>query len=261
MGKFSLIAIAVIFVAKFFATPFCFGSGAAGGIFLPMLMLGSFLGYFIGIISVHLGIDVNPVIVAFVGMGAFLAATARTPITAMVMVFEMTGNYNHILPIMFAVAIADLVAEKMHHSPIYSELILRQAKPTPELKKLSSFKTINVADCNFEKIMASDKISIAKSKFEKSKQETLPVLNARGFLVGSVSNEDIDVAILQGISANSPIEKIMDPEPKKIRVDDDIYKAFYIMHLAGIEQIFVINKKREVIGIITMKKLLSLLND
>jgi len=79
--KFAVGMVVLIFIGKFFITPLCFGSGAAGGIFLPMLMLGSFLGYFIGIISNYIGIQVDPVVIGLVGMGAFLAAVARTPIT------------------------------------------------------------------------------------------------------------------------------------------------------------------------------------
>src|SRR5574344_398626 len=126
--KFALSLVAIIFVGKFFITPFCFSSGAAGGIFLPMLMLGSFLGYLVGGIANHFGADINPVIISLVGMAGFLSATARTPITAVVMVFEMTGDYNHILPIMLTTAIADIVAEKLHHKPIYTTLALNDIK-------------------------------------------------------------------------------------------------------------------------------------
>ncbi|MBR1985089.1 MAG: ClC family H(+)/Cl(-) exchange transporter, partial [Clostridia bacterium] len=124
--KFSLITVIVIFIAKFFITPFCFGSGAAGGIFLPMLMLGAFLGYIVASIFNLCGFNVDPTIIAMIGMGAFLSAVARTPITAVVMVFEMTAGYKFILPIMLSAAIADLVAQKLNHKPIYSKLIVNQ---------------------------------------------------------------------------------------------------------------------------------------
>jgi len=126
--KFSLITIIVIFIAKFLITPFCFGSGAAGGIFLPMLMLGAFLGYIIASLFNLLGFNVDPIIISMIGMGAFLSAVARTPITAVVMVFEMTAGYKFILPIMLSAAIADLIAQKLNHKPIYSKLIENSLK-------------------------------------------------------------------------------------------------------------------------------------
>ena len=112
-----------IFCVKFIITPLCFGSGAAGGIFLPMLMLGSFLGYITGFGANLLCAEVNLVAISSLGMAGFLASVSRTPLTAVVMVFEMTGGYECILPLMLTAAIADMVvAEKMKHKPIYTEL-------------------------------------------------------------------------------------------------------------------------------------------
>ncbi|MDD3151206.1 MAG: chloride channel protein, partial [Candidatus Gastranaerophilales bacterium] len=125
-GKYTLMFVALIFIGKFFATAFCFGSGAAGGIFLPTLMLGSFLGYFVGFASNTIfNVNVDLTLAALVGMGAFLSAVVRTPITAVIIVFEMTGDYTHILPIMLSAAIADLIAEKLACPPIYSTLIYK----------------------------------------------------------------------------------------------------------------------------------------
>lgn len=256
-GKFSIFAIALIFISKFLISPFCFGSGAAGGIFLPMLMLGSFLGYFVGKISVYFGIDVNPVILAMAGMGAFLSATARTPITALVMVFEMTGNYEHILPVMFSVAIADLVAEKLHHAPIYATLILKQGKPTKELRALSQIKIEKSTNKTIKKMFATRTLQQAKEVLEESSQDILPIINSKSEIVGSLSLNEIEVAILQGTSLDSEIAKIMNPEPKIIRKDEDLYKAFYIMHLTGINCMIVINNAKNVEGIITLDEILK----
>lgn len=102
-----------------------------------MLMLGSFLGYIVASVFNMFGFQVDVVVMSMIGMGAFLSAVARTPITAVVMVFEMTAGYTHILPIMLSSAIADLIAEKLNHRPIYSTLIVNQVK-SPEAKSLSA---------------------------------------------------------------------------------------------------------------------------
>lgn len=121
-GELPIVLVCTIFCVKFIITPLCFGSGAAGGIFLPMLMLGSFLGYITGFGANLLGAEVNLVAISSLGMAGFLASVSRTPLTAVVMVFEMTGGYECILPLMLTAAIADMVAEKMKHKPIYTEL-------------------------------------------------------------------------------------------------------------------------------------------
>ena len=256
-SKLTLTMIAIIFVGKFFITPFCFGSGAAGGIFLPMLMLGSFLGYFIGTVAAHFGVDVNPVIVSLVGMGAFLSATARTPITAVVMVFEMTGDYNHILPIMFSVAIADLVAEKLNHSPIYSSLILKQGKPTKETKILSSIKVSKAMDANINKIKFDTTLVEALNLIEISNYEILPVVNKKEKLIGSITKSEIEVSLLQGNNEDMMIERIMNPEPLTIRQEDDLYKAFYILHLDDSENILALDNSKRVKGILTREQIMT----
>ena len=121
--KLNLSIVLLIFLLKFIFTPVCFGSGAAGGIFLPTLMLGAFWGYICGSLLNLFGINVDIVILSVLGMGAFLSAVARTPVTAAVMVFEMTGAYYLILPIMLCSAVSDFVADKMGHKPIYSLLM------------------------------------------------------------------------------------------------------------------------------------------
>ena len=128
LNSFPIAIVIIIFLAKFIITPICFASGAAGGIFLPMLMLGSFLGYITGFVANHFGAEVNLVAIASLGMAGFLSSVARTPLTAVVMVFEMTGGYECILPLMLVSAIADLTAEKLNHKPIYAKLVVNQYK-------------------------------------------------------------------------------------------------------------------------------------
>jgi len=141
-GKIALFVVFLVIAGKFFLTSFCFGSGAAGGLFLPTIMLGAFIGYFTGAAAnCFLGVEVDPVVVSLVGMGAFLSSVARTPLTAVVIVFELTGDYIHILPIMLSAAIADLIADKLKSPSVYNLLMLRKeqklkaktpAQPAPE---------------------------------------------------------------------------------------------------------------------------------
>ena len=85
-NKLTLGIAAAIFIGKFFVTPLCSSSGAAGGIFLPMIMLGVFLGYLTASLANICGLNLNPLAVSGLGMVSFLAGVARTPITAVIMV-------------------------------------------------------------------------------------------------------------------------------------------------------------------------------
>lgn len=251
--RFSIALVAVIFIAKFFITPFCFGSGAAGGIFLPMLMLGSFLGYLVGAAANYIGLDVNPIIIAMVGMGAFLSAVARTPITAVVMVFEMTGGYNHILPIMLSAAIADLVAEKLGHKPIYSKLIVNQASKSEEAKLLSELKVRDYMVCEVQTLSRGMSIKYALDMMENCGHNAFPIISSNNKLAGIITKADIEDALFQGNSLETSVEKIMNPSPIVIMPENNLYTAYYRLHSFNTEWLVVIDNKHCIKGIITRK--------
>ena len=251
--KFSIALVAVIFIAKFFITPFCFGSGAAGGIFLPMLMLGSFLGYLVGAAANYIGLDVNPIIIAMVGMGAFLSAVARTPITAVVMVFEMTGGYNHILPIMLSAAIADLVAEKLGHKPIYSKLIVNQASKSEEAKLLSDLKVRDYMVCAVQTLSRGMSIKYALDMMENCGHNAFPIISSNNKLAGIITKADIEDALFQGNSLETSVEKIMNPSPIVIMPENNLYTAYYRLHSFNTEWLVVTDNKHCIKGIITRK--------
>lgn len=249
--KLTLSMICIIFLGKFIITPFCFGSGAAGGIFLPTLMIGSFLGYIVGQISVHLGIQIDPVVIALVGMGAFLSAVARTPITAAVMVFEMTGDYNHILPIMLCAAISDLIAEKLNHAPIYTSLIFKQGAKTDEEKHLSHIevKCAMTKDVILlqENLSAKDALDI----IEKQNHDAFPVVNKKNKLTGLITRTDIEDSLIQGNPFDIQISKIMHPQPPSIRPEKDLYLASFLLHFNDTSHLIVADRLSNVKGILT----------
>ncbi|MGB3091949.1 MAG: chloride channel protein, partial [Candidatus Zixiibacteriota bacterium] len=107
---------------KIAATSLTLGSGGSGGIFAPSLFMGATLGGFFGNL-VHLAfplITATPGAYALVGMSAMVAGTTHAPITAMLIIFELTGDYRIILPLMLASVVATLVANKLHVDSIYT---------------------------------------------------------------------------------------------------------------------------------------------
>ncbi|MDD2523862.1 MAG: chloride channel protein [Endomicrobiia bacterium] len=255
--KFTIGWIALIFVGKFFVTPLCFSSGSVGGIFLPVLMLGSFLGYAIGMISNYFGIEVNLITISIVGMGTFLAAVARTPITAVVMVFEMTGDYHNILPVMFSVAIADLVAEKLNHAPIYSTLILKQDTPSKEKTILTKIMVTDAMDTSITKIGLDTKIKDVINLIKEEYYDVLPIMDKKGNLVGTISKDDLEDYTLRESNPNANIETIMNPEPIYINQEDDLYKALFILHSNGIKDIIVISRNKQIKGVLSRKQIMQ----
>lgn len=248
--KLALSVVVLVFAVKFFVTPFCFGSGAAGGIFLPMLMLGSFLGYIVASIFNMFGFHVDVVVMAMIGMGAFLASVARTPITAVVMVFEMTAGYTHILPIMLSAAIADLIAEKLNHRPIYASLIVNQVK-SQEAKLLSSLLVKNYMKTDLVCFSSNMTISMVQEKIKNYSFKTYPVKNDKNKLLGLITKSDIEDAIFQGVDTNTEINKLMNPSPVTIEPSENLYIAYFRLHSSNAQCLVVVDKNNKIKGLIT----------
>ncbi|MEP6810289.1 MAG: ClcB-like voltage-gated chloride channel protein, partial [Chthoniobacterales bacterium] len=120
--------LAVILVFKILATSATFGSGAVGGVFTPTLFVGASLGYLFGQAGQHLPghLVINPAAFALVGMGAFLAATAHAPIMAIIMIFELTLDYQIILPLMLACVVGYYTSVSIEKRSIYAEALKRK---------------------------------------------------------------------------------------------------------------------------------------
>lgn len=123
--------VAVIFALKLLATAATFGSGAVGGVFTPTLFVGAFLGYACGgalrFMLPHAGI--NPLAFALVGMGAFLAGATQAPLMSILMLVELTRDYQIILPMMLGCVLAYYTCRgAAGGASIYSESLRRQAE-------------------------------------------------------------------------------------------------------------------------------------
>jgi CIC family chloride channel protein len=126
--------MATLGVGKIAATVASYGWGLSGGIFAPALFMGAMLGGAVAHL-VHPLAGPTPEIVgsfALVGMGAFFAGAIRAPITSILIIFEMTGDYAIILPLMISNVISYTVAARLHPVPIYDALLAQDGVPMPD---------------------------------------------------------------------------------------------------------------------------------
>ncbi|MGB0409839.1 MAG: chloride channel protein [Opitutales bacterium] len=138
-GQLLWQALLLLFIGKFFATAVCYASGASGGIFAPVLFLGSMLGGLLGALMVQFFQLDNAIAAAcaLLGTGAFFAAVIRCPLTSVLIIFEMTHNYSLILPLMIGNFLAYMISVKLRRIPIYDALLLQDGI---SLKKLPAYK-------------------------------------------------------------------------------------------------------------------------
>jgi CIC family chloride channel protein len=129
-GRTALAMVPAWFALRFVLSMASYGTGAPGGIFAPLLVLGALIGLGCGE-TTHLLVPhlvPNPAIFAVVGMAAYFTAIVRAPLTGIVLIIEMTGNYAQMLPLLVACFCAYIVAESLGQLPIYEELLERDLR-------------------------------------------------------------------------------------------------------------------------------------
>lgn len=126
-GGFTFGTLAFLFVAKFLFTALAYGSGAPGGIFLPLLACGALLGAGFGTALSAVGLTGAGETLNFVilGMAAFFAGVVKAPVTGAVLILEMSGNFNHLGGLILACLVAFATAEAMGSRAVYEELLGR----------------------------------------------------------------------------------------------------------------------------------------
>ena len=194
-GKLALSIMIILIFAKILATSFTISSGGSGGVFAPSVVIGAMLGGVLGRVFhiIFPTIVVKPEIFALVGMGAFFAGSAKVPISAIIMVSEMTGDYNILIPAILSSTMAYLVSGDC---TIYEKQVLTRADSPAHIPELLSdiLSSLRVEDA-----MTKDVITIKPSatidELEKLINETghlgFPVVNEKGELVGIVTYEDV----------------------------------------------------------------------
>jgi chloride channel protein, CIC family len=130
LGRGALLAITGVLVLRFVLGVVSYAAATPGGLFAPMLVLGSQSGLIVGLIAMHLTPHAVPSLAAcaLIGMAALFTASVNAPVTGLILATEMTGNTNQLPPMLGACAIAMLVATALRSESIYDRLAERAAQ-------------------------------------------------------------------------------------------------------------------------------------
>jgi CIC family chloride channel protein len=190
-GQWLWQTLVLILIFKVLATTATFGSGAVGGVFTPTLFIGANLGFLFGTGTQHLtrSLAVNPSAFALVGMGAFLAAATHAPIMAIIMIFELTLDYQIILPLMLACVVAYYTSVKIEKRSIYAEALTRKGVGD-YTRQLAELHVRDLMKPNPLTISLTTGFSEIGEKFIATRFNYLYVTDQGGFL-GAVSLHDI----------------------------------------------------------------------
>ncbi len=201
-GQIGLGALLIMAVLKMLATSATLGSGGSGGVFAPSLFIGAMLGGAFGTVvhQLYPAITASSGAYALVAMGAFFAGAARAPITAIIMLFEMTRNYTLILPLMIAVVISTFIAYSLNRESIYTLKLRRRGVDIRQHLRADIMRTIRVSEVmtrNFPTVSPEMPISELSTKFTETGHHGFPVIDGDGRLYGVVTLEDVESSALR----------------------------------------------------------------
>ncbi|MCA9986186.1 MAG: chloride channel protein, partial [Anaerolineales bacterium] len=198
-GDFSLplLTMFLLLIAKLLATTFTLGAGNSGGVFAPSLFMGAVLGGIVGTLGQQLWPTVvqNPGAYAIVGMAAVFAGAARAPITAILIVFEMSNDYQLILPLMLATVLATIMAELLFSESIYTLKLklkginLHRGRDEDVLKSVTAKDVMRPIT---HPVKPSTPVADLLEIFGDTHLHGLPVMDDDGGLFGVVTLHDIE---------------------------------------------------------------------
>jgi CIC family chloride channel protein len=195
-GQLTLWVLLAFLALKVVATSVTLGSGGSGGIFAPSLFIGAMLGTAVG----SLFGDFFPAITApagaygMVGMAAVFSGAARAPFSAILIIFEMTGNYEIILPLMTAVVISTLISRAMSRENIYTLKLLRRGVDLEQEELGDVLRTTTVKEAmtrEYPTLPSTMTISQLIKLFQKAGHHGYPVLDEDRHVIGVLTETDI----------------------------------------------------------------------
>jgi CIC family chloride channel protein len=201
-GDVILKTVAILAVLKIVATALCYGSGNAGGIFGPALFIGAMIGGTVGSVAHTMfpAYTAAPGAYALVGMGAAFAGIVRTPMTSVIMIFELTRDYTIIVPLMIANLISFFISYKLQEEPIYEALAHQDGVHLPVVGTRSQperYQVTSIMRDPPDLLSPETKVEDAVTRVQRDGLDGWPVADRQG-LWGMVRKSDLESAVAQG---------------------------------------------------------------
>lgn len=215
--KFAL----ALLVLKLISTGLTLGSGGSGGVFAPSLFIGSMLGLSFGLMSEQLlpGLGISPGAYALVGMGAVFAASAHAPLSAILMLFELTGDYRIILPLMLSVVIATILSRiGLKGESIYTLKLSRRGvhlQRGRDVDVLGGVLVSEVMTQEYYQIEYDAPLQAAWDLVDQTGAHSLLVMRG-GELFGILTLSDLERGIQEGLLDDSRVADLATPRNRLV---------------------------------------------
>ncbi len=267
-GDFPIKTVVILAVMKIIATPLCYSSGNAGGIFGPSLFIGAMLGGAVGGIAHHLlpTLTANPGAYALVGMGTAFAGIVRTPLTSVIMIFEMTRDYAIIVPLMISNLISFFISRQLQPEPIYEALALQEGVylPTGESREELAGDRVD----EIMKPLSDDTplmqtgwdLAAARLFLDKKQCNSWPA-GERNVVAGVINRRDLDLAGTQDNPETKTVRDLIHPDVRYpyVHADHPVSYALERMREGGVDVLPVVSRAsiHEICGVIGLREILE----
>ncbi|WP_161947625.1 chloride channel protein [Malonomonas rubra] len=266
-AKMTIGLMAIVLLLKLVATACSVGAGFSGGIFAPSLVLGSLLGGLFGSILeiIFPGSVATSADYSLIGMGAVVAGTTLAPITAIFTIFELTYNFDIILPLMTCCITSLVTVQKFYGYSIYETKLLRKGIRMVRGHDVNLLRSMQVGDfmtCEFETVRQDMRLGAVLEIAENSPYPHFPVLDNREKLVGMLSMSDLK-SFLGEIGELSELviaSEIMTSRVVIVRQEDNFETAFEIFEGKQISTLPVVADDGSLLGILKKNDLLLAYN-
>ncbi len=259
------LALLLIF-AKILGTSLTLGSGGSGGIFAPSLFMGAMTGNFIGSIFHHYfpSSVSSPGAFSLVGMGAVVAAATHAPITAIVIIFELTGDYKIILPLMLSSIIASFMTVGLHKESIYTMKLKRRGillKEGREVNILRSLKAKDFISHDYAKFLNTEHVGNIIDLALGSAHHAFQIVDPENNYVGCFSLNQLKKVVLQKELLDSLIiaEDLAVPGIH-IQYEDNLEQAMEIFGREDVAEVPLL-KDKKFLGVVKRKDVIEAYNN
>jgi len=267
-SRLAFEALLGLFIFKMLATVLTLGAGGSGGIFAPSLFMGAMLGSVFGQIAHHLFPSVTAPTGAYalVGMAAFFSSAAHAPVTAILILFEMTGDYRIILPLMLATVISTLVARILSRDSVYTLKLTRRGIHLEQGHDIDIMQGVTVGEAmstDVEEIPLNLRLELLADKFAHTHNHGFPVVDKSGDLAGVVSIRDLEQAHAAGSVDGRTVADIATTEGLLVSYPEEpMWKALCSMGPRDVSQLPVLKQKgsRRLIGLLRRRDIIQAYN-
>jgi len=242
-GRLALATLAALAIGKLVIWWVALASGTSGGTLAPILLISASSGAILGrgIAAVIPGDHLTGSTVALVAMAATFGAATRAPFTAIVFLFELTGDYGSVLPLMLATVVADLIARAVMRDSLMTEKLTRRGVRVPSAYYFDALRTTLVADvmtAQVETLPASMTVAAATERFSSGGHGAYPIVDDAGALVGIIARGDL---LVGDLGEADTLGEVAERDIVSVRSDDTVWVALQQILEEGVDHLPVID--------------------